>query len=129
MDGISMGAGLAALAFWGFIAIVVVAGVWESIRKRDAMHETLRQALDKGQNLDPATIDKLTGKNDNMARDLRVGGYIMVGIAPGMVALGVALSFVASKALVPLIGVAALCGCIAWGMLLAAKVIDRDAQD
>lgn len=129
MDSMSMGAGLAALAFWGFIAIVVVAGIWDGIRKRDAMHETLRQALDKGKDLDPATIETLTGKNDNMARDLRVAGYIMAGIAPGMLALGVAISFLASDALLPLIGVAALCGCIAWGMLMGAKVIDRDANN
>ena len=50
--GVGIGAGLAALAFWGFIAAVVVAYYWDSIRKRDAQHETVRRALESGQQLD-----------------------------------------------------------------------------
>ena len=34
MQGLTLGAGLASLAFWGFIASVVVAGIWFDIRKR-----------------------------------------------------------------------------------------------
>jgi hypothetical protein len=33
MDHIGLGAGLAALAFWGFIAAVSVAGIWDGVRK------------------------------------------------------------------------------------------------
>ncbi len=38
MEG--LGAGLSALAFWGFIAAVVVAGIWYSVRERQAQYET-----------------------------------------------------------------------------------------
>ena len=42
MQGFRSGAGLAALAFWGFIATVVVAGTWNDILMREAQHETVR---------------------------------------------------------------------------------------
>ena len=48
MQSFSLGAGLAALAFWGFIASVVVAGIWYDIRKRDAQHETVRRIVESG---------------------------------------------------------------------------------
>lgn len=55
----SLGAGLVALAFWGFIAAVAVAGIWDGIRKRDAQHETVRRLLESGQQTDQATLEKL----------------------------------------------------------------------
>ena len=51
MDG--FGAGLAALAFWGFIAAIVVAGIWDGAKKREAQHETLRRMLIAGGTLEP----------------------------------------------------------------------------
>lgn len=59
MQGFTLGAGLAALAFWGFIASVVVAGVWNDIRKREAQHETVRRLFESGRELDEKTLDKL----------------------------------------------------------------------
>jgi hypothetical protein len=53
MDGI--GGGLAALAFWGFVAAVVVGGMWYAIREREAQHETLRRIIESGQPVDQAT--------------------------------------------------------------------------
>ena len=38
----TLGAGLAALAFWGFVAALVVGGLWHEAKKREAEHETLR---------------------------------------------------------------------------------------
>ena len=43
MEGISVSEGLAALGFWTFIAAIIVAGIWDGIRKREAQHETLRR--------------------------------------------------------------------------------------
>ena len=40
----SIGVGLGALGFWGFIAAVVVASYWDGIRKRESQHETIRRA-------------------------------------------------------------------------------------
>ena len=35
MNDMGLGAGLAAIAFWGFIAIIVVGGMWYSIREKE----------------------------------------------------------------------------------------------
>jgi hypothetical protein len=59
MQSNALGAGLAALAFWGFIAEVVVAGIWYDIRKRDAAHETIRRLVESGQLLDDRVLDRL----------------------------------------------------------------------
>ena len=49
MEGISVSEGLAALGFWTFIAAIIVAGIWDGIRKREAQHETLRRMIESGQ--------------------------------------------------------------------------------
>ena len=59
MEG--LGAGLSALAFWGFIAAVVVAGIWYSVRERQAQYETLRRIIESGQPADEALVDKILG--------------------------------------------------------------------
>ena len=46
MEG--LGAGLAAPAFWGFIAAVVGGGIWYAVREKEAQHETLRRMIDSG---------------------------------------------------------------------------------
>ena len=56
MQSFSLGAGLAALAFWGFLASIIVAGIWYDIRKREAQHETVRRLFESGQPIDEALI-------------------------------------------------------------------------
>ena len=64
MQDIGLGAGLATLAFWGFIATAVVAGMWDSIRKREAKHETVRRLVESGQKIDTDLMDKLVTLTD-----------------------------------------------------------------
>lgn len=126
------GAGLAALGFWVFIGVTVIAGVWDSIRKRDAQHETLRRIVESGQPIDADLTDKLlslTG-NRNLDRDLQVSGVITLCVAPGMVLLGWFLArSLASELWSIMLGVAALILCVAGGLLLAAYLVRRSAGD
>ena len=103
-----LGAGLAAFAFWGFIAACVVGGIWYSIREKETQHETLRRIIDKV-----------------VHRDLKIGGYITLSAAPGLVILGWFLSTIQEKVLMPLLGVAGLVACVGIGLLVAAKVAER----
>ena len=76
----SIGAGLAILAFWGFIASVSVAGIvaaiWDGIRKREAQHETVRRLIESDQTIDHELVDKLLsragGGNKRLHRCWRV---------------------------------------------------------
>ena len=96
MEG--LGAGLVALAFWGFIASVVVAGIWYGIRERQAQHETLRHMIDSGKPVDKALMDKVLGGDRQVHRDLRIGGLIVLCAAPGMALLGWFISRIAEPA-------------------------------
>jgi hypothetical protein len=123
MDGI--GGGLAAMAFWGFIAAVVVGGMWYAIREREAQHETLRRIIESGQPVDQALMDKVLGGDRVVHRDLKIGGLIVLFVAPGLAVLGWFISFVAEEALMPLLGVAALVAFVGVGLLIASKVAER----
>ena len=126
MEGIF---GLAAFGFWMFIAAAAVAGIWDGVRKREAEHETLRRMIESGKQPDPATIDKLLGHKKEPARDLKVGGLIVIFVAPGLAVMGWFISLVAEEALYPLLGVALLVGFVGAGLLTAARFLERANRD
>lgn len=134
MQDFTTGAGLAAMGFWLFIAFIVVAGVWDNIRKRDAQHETPRRAIESGNPIDEELTDKLlalTGHHGkDLSRDLKVSGLILLPIAVGFAILGWAMAcFLSAELIFIALGVAPLVGCVALGLLIAAWVAagwDRD---
>jgi hypothetical protein len=129
MQSLGVGAGLAALGFWGFIAAVVVAGIWYGIRDRQSQHETLRRVIESGQPVDRALIDKLLGGGDHVDRDLKIAGLIVLSVAPGLALLGWFISLQSAHWLLPILGAAALVGCVGIGLLAAAKVAGRSRRD
>jgi uncharacterized protein YneF (UPF0154 family) len=127
MEG--LGAGLAALAFWGFIAAVVVGGIWYAVREKEAQHETLRRMIDSGKELDEETVSMVFKENGRPDWDLKIGGIIAASAAPGLAVLGWSLGSVSSEALHALLGVAGLVAFIAAGLLIAAKVAEKANPD
>ena len=63
---------------------------WFRYRARREMQETLRVALDKGQDLTPEIIDRLGHPKAAPDRDLRLG-VIWLAIAAGLALCGVAI--------------------------------------
>jgi len=127
MEG--LGAGLAAFAFWGFIAAVVVGGIWYSIREKETQHETLRRIIESGQKVDERLVEKIVGSDRVVHRDLRIGGMITLSTAPGLAILGWFLGRVSEQALTALLGVAGLVGCVGIGLLVAASVAERSYRE
>ena len=123
MQGI--GEGLAALAFWGFIAAVVVAGVWYAIRERQAQHETLRRIIDSGQAVDSALVDQVLGGGRRTDRGLKIAGLIVIFAAPGLAVLAWFIGQLSEPWLMPLLGVAALVAFVGIGLLVAARFAER----
>jgi hypothetical protein len=122
----ALGEGLAALAFWGFIAALCVAGVWGDASKRESQHETLRRMLESNKPIDEALLTKLMGVEPRRPdRDLNVAAIIAVSIAVGLAVLAAALSDMAPQALMPLLGSAGVCVCIAAGLKFAAAYVRR----
>lgn len=123
MEG--LGAGLAAFAFWGFIAACVVGGIWYAVREKEAQHETLRRMIDSGKDLDEAAISRVFKENSRPERDLKIGGIIAASAAPGLAVFGWFLRNVSEEAFHALSGVAGLVAFVAVGLLVAAKVAEK----
>lgn len=121
-----LGVGLASLAFWGFIAIVVVAGVWSSVRAKEIKQRSIDNLIEKGDGLDPDTLKRLLRQEESSSRDLKVSAMILLFIAPGLVGIGWVLSSEASIMMNLMSAVAGLLAFLAIGMYLAAKIIERD---
>ena len=127
MEG--LGAGLAAFAFWGFIAAVVVGGIWYAVREKEAQHETLRHLIDSGKDLDEETIGRVFKDNSRPERDLKIGGIIAAAAAPGLAVLGWFLRNVSEEAFSALSGVAGLVAFVAVGLLIAARVAENSSAN
>lgn len=127
MDG--LGAGLAALAFWGFIAAVVVGGIWYGLRERQAQFDTLSRMIESGQKVDEALIDRVLGGNRQVHRDLKIAGTITVSAAPGLAILGWFVSKLSEEALYPILGASVLVAFVGVGLLVAARVAARAQED
>jgi len=129
MQGFSLGGGLAALAFWGFLASIIVAGIWYDIRKREAQQETIRRLLESGQPIDDALMDKVFSlggaKQERLDRHFKLVGLILLPTAVGLALLGLVLGMQDIGAKLPLLGVAALVACIGFGFLAASRMAAR----
>jgi len=129
MQGFSLGAGLAALAFWGFIAAVVVAGIWYSIREKDAKHETVRRLVESGQPIDHELMDKLLalsdGSSTRLDRDFKITALILLPAAAGLALFAYIMGGSYPQSEAPLFGAAALIGCLGVGFLVASKIAER----
>lgn len=123
----SFGFGMASFAFWAFVATCVVAGIWSSIREKDARHETLRRIIDSGKDIDADLVDRIMSDGGKSVTDLRVGGLVTMSVAPGLAVLGYVLKVVSGNDAVfkILLGVAGLVFCVAVGLLAAAWVTQR----
>lgn len=129
MQSFTLGAGLAALAFWGFIAAVVVAGIWYDVRKREAQHETVRRIIESGKPINEELMDKLLsmggGKGERLDRVFKITALILLPAAAGLAIFGLILGMQYPETQLPLLGAAALVACIGIGFVVAASVARR----
>lgn len=117
------------MAFWGFLAAIVVAGIWYDIRRREAQHETLRRLIESGQPLDQTLADRILsmtgGDGRRLDRELMAYGLVVLFIAPGLAVLGWFIGQQSAQWFFPILGVSALVGFISIGLLAASAVIGR----
>ena len=129
MQGFTLGAGLAALAFWGFLAAVVVGGIWYDIRKKESQQETIRRLFESGQPVDDKVMDRLLSQSsdtgDRLDRSFKLTAMILVPAAIGLAVLGLVLGIEYPDARLPLLGVSGLVACIGVGFMGAARMARR----
>lgn len=127
MNGI--GGGLAALAFWGFVASVVVAGIWYGLRERQAQYDTLSRMIESGQTIDEDVVEKILGGKERVDVGLKIAGLIVIFVAPGIAVLAWFISQLSEPWLMPLLGAAALVAFVGIGLLAAGRFAERSYRD
>lgn len=91
-----------------FIGLAVVFGLffWFRYKMRHDMQQTIRIAIEKGQELSPEIIDTMGSPKPAPNRDLRIGA-IWLGLAAGCVGFGVAFRPIEEEVMQIFMGVAA----------------------
>lgn len=117
-----------AIAFWTFVAIATVAGIVSDYKKRQLTLEPLRQAIEKGQQLDPAVVERLMAPVQEPGMSpigLRVGGIITIAAGFGVAILSLFLARLAPVAFYPVMGGALVVVCVGTGLVIAARAVDH----
>ncbi|HKR89239.1 MAG TPA: DUF6249 domain-containing protein [Phenylobacterium sp.] len=121
---------LVPIAAFVMVAVIVVVPRYLQSLERRKMAEALRAAIEKGQTLPPEMVNLLTAETrpqrpaPSPRRDLR-RGVILLGVALGLVAMGLVIGQGEPDATYPMIGLAAIPGFIGLA-LIAISRIDRD---
>ncbi|MCI3133865.1 DUF6249 domain-containing protein [Phenylobacterium aquaticum] len=110
------------LIIFGSIASLFLVPAYLKSQERQKLQDTLRAAIEKGQPLPPEVIEAMTSDvkvrpKPSPQRDLRVG-IVWVGVAVGLAAMGLAISFEDADALYPMLGIAAFPGFIGLAFIL-----------
>ena len=113
------------VAFWIFVASVVVAGIWYAYARNRETQKTIRLAIEKGVQLDDAFVDKLVMRESGNPEDYYIGGLICLACAIGLPILGYFIGRIAPEAFFPIVGAGVLVGLIGISLLLCGKLIDR----
>jgi multisubunit Na+/H+ antiporter MnhB subunit len=121
----SYGVVLIGMAFWIFIALVVLASLWYSFARNRETQKTIRLAIEKGMQLDPALIDKLVTRKSGKPEDYYIGGFVCIAVGIGLLILGYFTGRVEPKAFPPLAGVGILVGLIGISLTLVATLVSR----
>jgi hypothetical protein len=118
-----------AIAFWVFLTVAAVAGIVADYKKRGLALAPLRAAIERGQQLDPAVVERLMapeprGEGLN-ALYLKVGGIVTIAAGIGVALLSFFLAQVAPVALYPVLGGGVVAVCVGLGLVVAARVAER----
>lgn len=118
------------IVFWVAIAAIVFINVWG---KRSAERErqlTLRTAIERGQQIDPAMIEKIMAGQQKPKQSqfgLLIGGVVVSFAGVGLVLMGLILGGSDPDALKGLVGSGVLVGMVGVG-LFVAHVLQRRLQ-
>lgn len=121
------------LAFLLFVTICAVAGMVTDYMKRKASLDALRAAIERGQQLDPALVERLMTPEQPSGTGVAPIGLMVAGIVVTAIGVGVfILSFLLSKedptALYPIMGGGIVCLCIGTGLFIASRSVERYRQ-
>lgn len=116
------------IAFWLFLAASSVAGIVASYKNRRAALEPLRMAIERGQQLDPALVDKLLNPPESHEVNpvhLQTGGIITIASGCGVALLSLFLREALPLLVYPTLGIGVCAICVGIGLCVAARMVFR----
>ncbi|HTT03781.1 MAG TPA: DUF6249 domain-containing protein [Steroidobacteraceae bacterium] len=122
------GPAIVGVAFWAFLAIAAVGGMISDYKRRRLELAPLRAAIERGQPIDPALLERLTSRRDDEGKPieplyLRIGGIMTVAVGVGIALLSLFIRALLPQAFLPLIGAGLLVVCVGVGLLVAARTV------
>jgi len=122
---------IVAVAFWLFLGAAAVSAMRYDFKKRQLSMESLRAAIERGQQLDPGVVEKLLAQHREPDVDrpqdlqpyLRIGGVITVATGVGVGIAGAVLGLQVPLARLPMMAAGVIAICIGIGLLIASRVL------
>ena len=122
---------IVAVAFWLFLGAAAVSAMRYDFKKRQLSMESLRAAIERGQQLDPGVVEKLLAQHREPDVDrpqdlqpyLRIGGVITVAAGVGVGIAGEVLGLQVPLARLPMMAAGVIAICIGIGLLIASRVL------
>jgi hypothetical protein len=120
------------MTFWMFIAVIVGLSLANGAFRHYQTQQTIRKAIEKGDKLDPETLERIVATERPKAGPARpgliVGGLLMLSIGAGLMVIGWSMSHVHPDQLYEGLGAGAMVGLIGVGMLTGAALIGRNGK-
>ena len=125
---------IGASIFWVFIAVCAVASITSATLRHRETQKTIRQAIEKGQALDPATLDRLLQagyppKGPPPRGLLLFGGIMLLAVAGGLALIGWFSAPTNPAMLNQGLGAASMVGLIGAGLLVTAVLLRAPRGD
>lgn len=119
---------LVPIAFLVFLTAAAVTSIIADYKKRKAALEPLRAAIEHGQQLDPALVERLMAPEQSSGiapMGLLVGGIVVSAAGVGVMILSIFLSQTEREAFFPVMGGGIVVLCVGLGLMLASRAVER----
>lgn len=116
---------LVGVAFWIFVATVVVAGIWLANVQSKEMQKTIRHAIDKDVQIDAALVYKLIPGKTIKPEGFYIGGIISTAAGLGLPILGYFIGRIAPDYFFPIVGSGILVGLIGISLIGCGLVVSH----
>lgn len=110
-----------------FIGLTIVIGLffWFRYRMRNDMQQTIRTAIDKGQELSPEIVDRLGQPKPHRDRDLRLA-LIWIALGVALALFGFAIPADEAEAQQVFLGISAFPFCLGIAFLIMWRFTERN---
>lgn len=122
---------LVPIAFLVFVTVCAVTGIITDYLKRKAALEPLRAAIERGQQLDAALVERLMApeRSSGLApMSLMVGGIITCAAGVGVMILSIFVNQVEPGTFYPVMGSGIAVLCVGVGLFIASRALERYRQ-